>query len=159
MFGGGALYDLQFKIIPKICSLYEDAIDIFENFKDTKVINKKFMQRYFEKDELDWDDFIFTKRELPTGVIEYIYDFGEPPRIPLCRFAIFYVDKAQKIFEYITLEKTFMFSKYPYLICGQKGEQHKNYSTECPADLKTFEEMVKEIIDKRIVPINGAKVI
>ena len=155
---GGDLYDLQFKIIPKICTLYEDAIKIFETFDDLKVINKKFMKRYFPDDYLEWDDYKFEKKVLPNNAIEYIYDYGEPPRFPLCRFAIFYVDRAQNIFKYFTLEKTIMFRDYPYMLCGQKGEQHLNYMYECPAQFEVFEKMVQNIIEKKIEPVTGTKI-
>ena len=150
MLPGEALYDLQRKIIPKLCNLYEDAIKIFDNFKDTKVIDKQFMKRYFETDEIEWDDFVFEKKELPNKAIEYIYDFGEPPRFPLCRFAIFYVDVAQNIYKYITLEKTILPRRFPYMVCGVNGDVHVNYMAECPGDLNAFETLVKEIIDKKV---------
>ena len=158
MSNSEALYDLQFKVIPKLCTLYEDAINIFDNFNDNKVIDKEFMKNNFEIGYIDWDDLIFQKKELPNNVIEYIYDFGEPPRFPLCRFAIFYVDKTKKIYEYFTLEKTLIVRKYPYLICGQKGNQHKNYMTESPGIFNIFENMVKTIIDDGIKPIQGTKI-
>ena len=145
---------LQKDIIPKLCALYEDAVKIFDNFKDTKVIDKKFMKRYFDEGEIDWDDYMFTKKELPNKAIEYIYDFGEPPTILLSRFAIFYVDVAQNIFEYITLEKTAFGAKFPYIVCGFKREKHVSYMTDCPDDLNTFEGIVKEIIEKKIVPLS-----
>ena len=86
-----ALFDLVFKIIPQLCSLYEDAIKIFDNFDPNKVINKEFMKRYFEEDEIDWDKLKFEKIELENKAIEYIYDFSSI--FPLSPFAIFYVDK------------------------------------------------------------------
>ena len=154
MLPGEEINKLQKDIIPKLCTLYEDAIKIFDNFKDTKVIDKIFMKRYFEEGEIEWDDFTFTKKVLPNNAIEYIYDFGEPPRFPLCRFAIFYVDVAQNIFKYITLEKTLFGNKCPYIVCGVKGEKHVNYMTECPGDLEAFEGIVKEIVEKKIEPIS-----
>ena len=154
MLPGEEINKLQKDIIPKLCTLYEDAIKIFDNFKDTKVIDKTFMKRYFEEGEIEWDDFTFTKKVLPNNAIEYIYDFGEPPRFPLCRFAIFYVDVAQNIFKYITLEKTLFGNKCPYIVCGVKGEKHVNYMTECPGDLEAFEGIVKEIVEKKIEPIS-----
>ena len=155
---GEDLYDLQFKIIPKICALYEDAIKIFDNFDDTKVINKDFMKRYFPDDYLEWEYYKFEKKVLPNNAIEYIYDYGEPPRFPLCRFAIFYVDRAQNIFKYITLEKTIIFAQYPYMVCGQRGEQHLNYQFECSPQLETFEKMVQNIIANNIQPVAGTKI-
>ena len=154
MLPGEEINKLQKDIIPKLCTLYEDAIKIFDNFKDTKVIDKIFMKRYFEEGEIEWDDFTFTKKVLPNNAIEYIYDFGEPPRFPLCRFAIFYVDVAQNIFKYITLEKTLFGNKCPYIVCGVKGEKHVNYMTECPGDLEAFEGIVKEIVEKKIEPFS-----
>ena len=154
MLPGEEINKLQKDIIPKLCTLYEDAIKIFDNFKDTKVIDKIFMKRYFEEGEIEWDDFTFTKKVLPDNAIEYIYDLGEPPRFPLCRFAIFYVDVAQNIFKYITLEKTLFGNKCPYIVCGVKGEKHVNYMTECPGDLEAFEGIVKEIVEKKIEPIS-----
>ena len=154
MLPGEEINKLQKDIIPKLCTLYEDAIKIFDNFKDTKVIDKTFMKRYFEEGEIEWDDFTFTKKVLPNNAIEYIYDFGEPPRFPLCRFAIFYVDVAQNIFKYITLEKTLFGNKCPYIVCGVKGEKHVNYMTECPGDLEAFEGIVKEIVEKKIEPFS-----
>ena len=154
MLPGEEINKLQKDIIPKLCTLYEDAIKIFDNFKDTKVIDKTFMKRYFEEGEIEWDDFTFTKKVLPNNAIEYIYDFGEPPRFPLCRFAIFYADVAQNIFKYITLEKTLFGNKCPYIVCGVKGEKHVNYMTECPGDLEAFEGIVKEIVEKKIEPIS-----
>ena len=154
MLPGEEINKLQKDIIPKLCTLYEDAIKIFDNFKDTKVIDKTFMKRYFEEGEIEWDDFTFTKKVLPNNAIEYIYDFGEPPRFPLCRFAIFYVDVAQNIFKYITLEKTLFGNKCPYIVCGVKGEKHVNYMTECPGDLEAFEGIVKEKKKKKIEPIS-----
>ena len=154
MLPGEEINKLQKDIIPKLCTLYEDAIKIFDNFKDTKVIDKTFMKRYFEEGEIEWDDFTFTKKVLPNNAIEYIYDFGEPPRFPLCRFAIFYVDVAQNIFKYISLEKTLFGNKCPYIVCGVKGEKHVNYMTECPGDIEAFEGIVKEIVEKKIEPIS-----
>ena len=154
MLPGEEINKLQKDIIPKLCTLYEDAIKIFDNFKDIKVIDKTFMKRYFEEGEIEWDDFTFTKKVLPNNAIEYIYDFGEPPRFPLCRFAIFYVDVAQNIFKYITLEKTLFGNKCPYIVCGVKGEKHVNYMTECPGDLEAFEGIVKEIVEKKIEPFS-----
>ena len=150
-------YDLQFKLLPKLCDLYEDATKIFNNFDDKRMINKEFMENHTEGDYINWDDFVFTKKVLPNNAIEYIYDFGQPASYPLCRFAIFYVDKAKNIYEYITLEKTMIPRKYPYCVCGQKGTQHKNYQMECPGSLEYFEEMVKNIIDNNIKPVLGIK--
>ena len=154
MLPGDEINKLEKEIIPKLCVLYEDAIKIFDNFKDTKVIDKDFMQRYFEEGEIEWDNFTFTKKELPNKAIEYIYDFGVPPRFPLCRFAIFYVDVAQNIFRYITLEKTLFGGKCPYIVCGVQGDKHVGYMKECPGDLNAFEEIVKYIIENKINPIS-----
>ncbi len=42
-----------------------------------------------------------------------------------------------------------MSKKFPYVVCGQKGSQHKNYGLECPSDFETFEKVVQIIIDKK----------
>ena len=149
-----ALYDLIFKIIPKLCSLYEDAIKIFDNFDTNKVINKEFMKKFFEEDEIDWDKLKFEKLELENKAIEYIYNFERV--FPLCPFAIFYVDRDKNIFKYFTLERTLLFKMFPYLICGQKDEQHKNYRMECPGEMFNFETLVQTIIKRNIAPVDGA---
>ena len=113
------------------------------------------MKRYFPDDYLKWEEYKFEKKVLPNNAIEYIYDYGEPPALPLCRFAIFYVDRAQNIFKYITLENTIIFRDYPYIICGQKGQQHLLYKNECPPQLEAFEIMVQNIIKNNIEPVPG----
>ena len=150
-------YDLEFKLIPKLCDLYQDATNIFENFNDNRMTSKDFMEAHTEGNNINWDDFNFSKKILPNGAIEFIYDFSVPSSYPLCRFAIFYVDKAKNIYEYITLERMMAPGKYPYCVCGQKGTKHKNYSLECAGNLESFEAVVKEIIDKGIKPILGIK--
>jgi len=149
-----AVYDLIFKIIPKLCSLYEDAIKIFDNFDSNKVINKEFMKKFFDEGEIDWNKLKFEKLELENKAIEYIYNFENI--FPLCPYAMFYVDREKNIFKYFTLERTILFQKFPYLICGQKDEQHKNYRMECPYDMFTFETLVQTIISSNIAPIDGA---
>ena len=150
-------YDLQFKFLPKLCDLYEDATQVFETFDDNKMINKDFMQDHTEGDYINWNSFKFTKKVVSDNVTEFIYDFGEPMSYPLCRFAIFYVDKSKNINELFTLEKMMLPQRFPYCICGQKGTQHKNYSIQCPGNLVDFEETIKEIIDKGVKPILGIK--
>ena len=149
-------YDLIFKIIPKLCSLYEDAPKIFDNFDTNKVINKEFMKKFFEEDEIDWDKLKFEKLELENKAIEYIYNFERV--FPLCPFAIFYVDRDKNIFKYFTLERTILFRTFPYLICGQKDEQHKNYRMECPGEMLNFETLVQTIIKRNIAPVDGAQI-
>ena len=146
-----ALFDLVFKIIPQLCSLYEDAIKIFDNFDPNKVINKEFMKRYFEEDEIDWDKLKFEKIELENKAIEYIYDFSNI--FPLSPFAIFYVDKEKNIYKYFTLERTLFFKTFPFLICGQKDEAHLNYQMECPGEMFNFELLVQTIVNRNIEPV------
>ena len=149
------LYFLEFRFLPKLFELYEDAKKIFDNFDESKIINKDFMKKNIDNEHIYWDEFKFVKKELPNNVKEFIYDFGVPNSYPLCRYAIFYADDANNIHEFFTLEKTLMFNKYPYLICGQKGERHYNFGLECPDNLEFFEKVIHELIQEKYKPVTG----
>ena len=152
------LYQLEFRFLPKLCEIFErektNNPDKELN-EDELLIDLEKMKNNIPSQRIDWSQFKFWKKILPNNAKEFIYDFGEPKEFPLCRFAIFYVDQLNKIFEYITLEKTVNFKKFPFIVCGQKGPQHKNYGIECPGDLDTFEKIAQEIVGKQINPKTG----
>jgi hypothetical protein len=81
---------------------------------------------------------------LSSDVVEYIYDFGKP-EFPLnCRYAIYYIDHINNIYEYFNLEKTKIGK---YLICEMnKNKRHKGYDIECEDNFETFESLVQNII-------------
>lgn len=149
------MYQLQFRFLPKLFSLHEEDIKDKKNPVEDKLIDIETIKTIPIFSHIDWSKFKFEKKILANGAKEFIYDFGEPKSLTLCRFAIFYVDANNGIFEYITLEKTCEYKQFPYLICGQKGPQHKNYGIECPADFNTFEKRAHEIIQKEFKPTSG----
>ena len=152
------LYKLEFSFLPKLCEIYEreKRKDPNKEMEEDKLlIDLEKMKNTLPCKRIDWSQFKFWKKILPNNVKEFIYDFGEPKEHPLCRFAIFYVDILNGIYEYITLEKTLYYKKFPYIVCGQKGPQHKNYSFECPGDLDTFEKITQEIVGKQLKPTTG----
>ena len=57
---------------------------------------------------------------MASDVVEYIYDFGVPKSYFHCRYAIYYVDPINRIYEYFTLEKTKNDKIDTYIICGKK---------------------------------------
>ena len=118
--------------------------------EDKSLIDLEIMKNSFPYKNIDWSQFKFWKKILPNNTKEFIYDFGEPIGYPLCRFAIFYVDHLNGIYEYITLEKTLDYQRYPFVVCGQKGKQHKNYSIECSGNLDIFENVVLKIIGDKL---------
>lgn len=144
------LYLFEFKFLPSLFELYETRKNNPTlNFDESQLIDIEFLKKKYETKHIDWNQFKFEKKTLPNNAKEFIYNFGEPKNAPLCYFAIFYVDEENKIYEYITLEKTYISKKFPYVVCGQKGSQHKNYGLECPSDFETFEKVVQIIIDKK----------
>ena len=143
------LYFLEFRFLPKLFDLYKDAKNIFDNFNEDKLINIKFIQKKIENDNINWNKIKFEKKVLPNNAKEFIYDFGVPSSYPLCRFAIFYADDKNNIYEYITLEKTLLFKNYPYLICGQKGTKHYNFALECPENFESFEKLALNLIEEK----------
>ena len=84
---------------------------------------------------------------MASDVVEYIYDFGVPKSYFHCRYAIYYVDPINRIYEYFTLEKTKNDKIDTYIICGKKNKRHKNYSKECEDNFDTFESMGQDIIE------------
>ena len=149
------LYDFEFRNLPKLFGIYENDIKNKNNPDEDKLLNIELLKKSSNFELIDWTKFKFEKKILPNGAKEFIYDFSEPNSSPLCRYALFYVDANNNIFEYITLEKTIIYKKYPYVICSQKGAQHKNFSIECPDDFDTFEKLAQEIIEKNYKPTAG----
>ena len=152
------LYQLEFRFLPKLCEIYEREKRKDPNKEmdeDNLLIGLENMKNTLPCKRIDWSKFKFWKKVLPNNAKEFIYDFGEPKEHPLCRFAIFYVDILNGIYEYITLEKTNFYKNFPYMVCGQKGPQHKNYSIECPEDLDSFEKIAQEIVGKQMKPTTG----
>lgn len=151
-------YEFEFKFLPKLFDIYEkqkrENPDKELN-EDNLLVNVENIKNIAKFQCIDWTKFKFEKKILPNNAKEFIYDFGEPKNHPLCRFGIYYVDHLNGIFEYITLEKTTMYTHFPYYVCGQKGPQHKNYGLECSGDLETFEKVVQQIIEKQIKPSTG----
>lgn len=151
-------YEFEFKFLPTLFDAYEKQKRQHpdqEVDEDKLLINIENIKNHVKFQCIDWNKFKFEKKILPNNAKEFIYDFGEPKTHPLCRFAIFYVDHLNGIFEYITLEKAIDFKYYPYYVCGQKGPQHKNYGLECSGDLENFEKLVQEIVEKQIKPSMG----
>lgn len=152
------LYQLEFRFLPKLCEIYEREKrnnPEKELDEDKLLIDLEKMKNTIPYKSIDWSKFKFWKKILPNNAKEFIYDFGEPQNHPLCRFAIFYVDQLNGLYEYITLEKTINYKKYPFMVCGQKGPQHKNYGIECSGDLETFEKVSLEIVGKQLKPTTG----
>ena len=152
------LYQFEFKFLPKLCEIYEreKRKDPDKEMEEDKLlIDVENMKNHIPSKYIDWSQFKFWKKILPNNAKEFIYDFGEPKEHPLCRFAIFYVDILNGIFEYVTLEKTLMYKNYPYVVCGQKGPQHKNYNMECSDDFDSFEKVVQEVVGKQLQPTTG----
>ena len=152
------LYQLEFRFLPKLCEIYEreKRKDPNKEMEEDKLlIDLEKMKNTLPCQRIDWSQFKFWKKILPNNAKEFIYDFGEPKEHPLCRFAIFYVDILNGIYEYITLEKTIGYKKFPFMVCGQKGPQHKNYGLECPGDFDTFEKIAQEIVGKQVKPTTG----
>ena len=142
------IYYLQFKFLPQLFELYEDAKKIFNKFDESKIINIEFMKKHIDNEHIDWSNFKFEKKVLQNNLKEFIYDFGEPKSFPLCRYAIFFTND-KDIHEYLTLEKTLMYSKYPYLICSQKGTKHLNFAIECPANFEFFEKLSLQLLKEK----------
>lgn len=146
-------YNFEFMFLPNIFDLYEKSKKSPGiNFDESKFIDIEFLKKQYPTKMVDWDKFKFEKKELPNNVKEFIYNFGEPKESPLCYYGIFYVDEANNIYEYLTLEKSFDSS---YVICGQKGSQHKNYGIKCSKNFEDFEKMVINIIGNNHKPIVG----
>ena len=151
------LYDLEFRFLPEIFEIYEKTKkNPGINFDEEKLVDIEFFKTQFKSRYINWDEFKFEKKELSDKVKEFIYCFGTPKDSPLCYYAIFYVDEANKIYKYFTLEKTasFMGEDAPY-VCGQKGAQHINYGIRCPSNIESFENIIKTIANKNTKPING----
>ena len=150
-------YDFEFKFLPTLFDIYEKQKkeNPDKEINEDNLINIDNIKNQVKYKSIDWTKFKFEKKILANNAKEFIYDFGEPKNHPLCRFGIFYVDHLNGIFEFITLEKTIQYKYYPYLACGQKGPQHKNYGVECPGELETFEKLVQEIVKKKIKPSMG----
>ena len=67
--------------------------------------------------------------------------------IPFFRYAIFYVDTKNEIYEFFTLEKKFDISEIPYLLGLQKNNKHFYYDIELEDNFENFEKWVKYIIE------------
>ena len=123
-----AYYDLQFKHLPNLFSIYEKRETFFkslingDNFLyNITAIKITFYLRYnYSSEYINWEEFHFHKKNLASDVVEYIYDFGVPKSYLLCRYAIYYVDPINRIYEYFTLEKTKNDKIDTYIICGKK---------------------------------------
>ena len=101
------LYFLQFKFLSALANSYaEDKLNNIGKFDESKLTNKELMSSQPLFNAIDWSKIKIEKKELPNNVIEFIYDFGEPKDEPLCRFAIFYVDPNNELYEYYTLQKS-----------------------------------------------------
>ena len=148
------LYNFEFTFLPNLFSLYEQCKKSPGiNMDESKFIDIEFLKSQFPTKYINWDNFKFEKKELSNNVKEFIYNFGEPKGSPLCYYGIFYIDEANNIYEYFTLEKTFMFSSY--VVCGQKGSQHNNYGIKCSSKLEDFEKAIQLIIEKKVNPTAG----
>ena len=147
-----AYYDLEFRHLPVLFSVYEKRLDFFKSnvngdkfLYNITTIQESFNLSYkYYWEYINWEDFHFYKKNLSSDVVEYIYDFGKP-EFPLnCRYAIYYIDHINNIYEYFTLEKTKIGK---YLICGiNKNKRHKGYDIECEDNFETFESLVQYII-------------
>lgn len=148
------LYNLEFKFLPNLFALYEKCKKIpGVNMDESKFIDIDFIKSQHPTKYVNWDNFKFEKKELSNNVKELIYNFGEPKDSPLCYYGIFYIDEINNIYEYFTLEKSLMDSSY--VVCGQKGPQHKNYGISCPPKLEDFEKVIQLIIEKKASPTTG----
>lgn len=148
-------YSFYFTYLPILFYEYEEKIKNNTQFNEDDYLLNKDNSTFLG---IDWSKFNFYKKELDEGVIEYIYDFGEPMASPLCRFGIFYVDKKNEIYEYFTLEKAKVYDKYKYVVCGKKRhEKHKNYLYSCNDELEVFEEIIQIIIEKNFLKKNKRK--
>ena len=154
-------YFLQFNIIPSLTSFHslnrlkgfieDDEID--KTFFSNKDIIKSYLNEspLYKVDEINWDEIKIEAKMISNNSFKIIYDFGEPKYDTLCRFAIFYVDLSNfYIFEYITLEKSEIYNKYPYYIGIISRDKHYDFNIECEPDLNTFENFVDEFIKYKI---------
>ena len=150
-----AYYDLEFKHLPTLFSIYEKRIDFFKSLPDGDnfLYNITNIQNSFDlsynSEYINWEEFHFHKKNLGLDVVEYIYDFGKVVYNLNCRYAIYYIDHKNNIYQYFTLEKTNIDdNNYTYLICGlNKNKRHKGYGIECEDNFETFENLVLDIIE------------
>ena len=153
MYEINELYNLEFRFLPEIFGIYEKTkTNPGINIDEEKLTDIEFIRSYYKSNFINWNEFKFEKKELQNNVKEFIYNFGVPKDYTLCHFAIFYVDEANKIYKYFTLEKTVDFcgngNNYP-VVCGQKGPSHLNYGIKCPPNLESFEEVIQSIINNK----------
>jgi hypothetical protein len=150
-----AYYDLEFKHLPTLFSIYEKRLDFFKSLPDgdnflynISKIKNSFNLSYNSK-YINWEEFHFYKKNLALDVVEYIYDFGKVVYNLNCRYAIYYIDHKNNIYRYFTLEKAKKDdNNYLYLICGlNENKRHKGYGIECEDNFETFENLVLDIIE------------
>ena len=153
-----AYYDLEFKHLPTLFSIYEKRIYFFKSLPDGDdfLYNITNIQNSFDlnynSEYINWEEFHFYKKNLGLDVVEYIYDFGKVEYNLNCRYAIYYIDHKNNIYRYFTLEKTKIDdNNYTYLICGlNKNNRHKGYGIECEDNFETFENLVLDIIETQL---------
>ena len=123
-----AYYDLQFKHLPNLFSIYEKRENFFKSLNNgdnflyniTAIKITFYLSYNYSSEYINWEEFHFYKKNLASDVVEYIYDFGVPKSYFHCRYAIYYVDPINRIYEYFTLEKTKNDKIDTYIICGKK---------------------------------------
>ena len=119
-----AYYDLEFKHLPTLFSIYEKRLDFFKSLPDGDnfLYNITSIQNSFDlsynSEYINWEEFHFYKKNLALDVVEYIYDFGKVEYNLNCKYAIYYIDHKNNIYQYFTLEKAKIDdNNYTYLIC------------------------------------------
>ena len=87
-------YDLQFKHLPNLFSIYEKRETFFKSLNNgdnflynITAIKITFYLRYnYSSEYINWEEFHFYKKNLASDVVEYIYDFGVPKSYFHCRY-------------------------------------------------------------------------
>ena len=143
-------YYYEFVYLPKLFEIYEIKIKNHSNeqFDENDfLLNKTKHAEELKFENINWDKCNIYEKELNKDIKEYIYDFGQPIAHPLFRYAIFYVDTKNEIYEFFTLEKKLDISEIPYLIGLQKNNKHIYYDIELEDNFENFEKWVKYIIE------------